>query len=324
MILIIVLIALIIPIWTPAPVRGQIGVSITLSAMSPQSKEVVVTPDSIGSAQFQLTATVDMPSLIPMTVMVQFDGSTSPGWSATVSPQTVPFEESGTVNVTVTVVVPQATNAAIIGHVMVEAYASYPGGSKTTQSNATVTVRQYYRFQPQSIQSFATTTNDTLDFVLDIYNRGNGDDRFEIELTNRVALDAEGFTIALNQTRTGTVHQDEYASVSITVSYDGSKRPFKDYLNFVVTSLKAKEAGLALVKTYILVAKFDPSPSLGDFLHNPFRQTTLQNYIITGVIATTIICVVVAVVVKYRLSRKKRLKGVSVPKSKDTQSKSKG
>ena len=312
------------PIWAPARVEGQAGISLTLSAMSPQTKEVVVTPDSIGSASFNLTATVDMPPMLPITVMVTLDGTTSTGWSTVVSPQSIPFTESGSIDVSVTVVVPQASPASEVGTVHISGTASYPGGSKTAESTATVTVHQYYRLQPQAIQSFTTTTNDSIDFVLDIYNKGNGDDRFEIELTNRDALEAEGLTIALNQTRTGTVRQDEYTSVLITVSYDGSKRPFQDYLKFLVTSLMAKDAGEAVVKDYIFAVKFNPSPSLDDFLHNPLRQTTLQNYIITGAIATAIICVVIVVVVNYWYSRKKRLKGISGPKSKDTQSKSKG
>ena len=302
------------PLWAPVSAQGPTVITLTLSAMNPQSHEVVVTPSSIGEARFNLTATVEMPSIIPMTVMVTLDGSTSTGWPTIVSPQTIPFSNSGTVHLNVTVVVPQATPASAIGKVIVSGQATFPGGSKSATSSAMVTVHQYYRLQLTANYESVTTTNDTLSMVLNIYNRGNGLDQFDIELTNSDALKEKGLTVVFNLTRTFSVPQDEYCSILITVSYDGSNRPIKESLNILVTSLRSKDANEFVSKSDIFVVKFNPDPSLEAFLKNPFKSTTKENYIITSVLITTIICVIV--VISYIAFRKIRRKGRSRIKNK--------
>jgi hypothetical protein len=311
---IILLVAFIMPLWAPVSAQGPTVISLTLSSMSPSSQEVMVTPSSIGDATFNLTATVEMPPLIPMTVMVTLDGSTSTGWPTVVSPQSIPFTTANSVQITITVVVPQATPTSSIGKVIVSGLATYPGGSKTATSSAVVTVHQYYRVQPMANNQNVTTINDTLSMVLSIYNRGNGIDQFDIELTNRADLEAKGLSVEFNQTRTFSVPQDEYCVILITVSYDGSKRPIKEPLNILVTSVGAKNANEPVSKSIILMVKFEPDPSLEAFLKNPFKPTTKENYIFMGSLIATILSVIV--VVSLVLYWRKRRKGRSRIKTK--------
>ena len=311
----ILLAALIVPTGLSASAQSQSGVTLTLSKLSPQSEEVAVTPSVTAEAKFNLTITVDMPSLLHMTVMVTLDVTTSTGWNATISPRNLPFTQSGTILLNVTVTVPQATRSTDIGNVVVSGLATYPGGTKTATSSAQVTVQQYYRIMMASDYNYQKTTGNKIELVLNIYNRGNGFDQFDILVTNIAAMEAKGMTVALNRTRTDPVTPNYFTSVLITITYDNPNRPLRQYLNLYVTSVKAAEAKDLIDWPYIFVMDFEPDPSFWHFLQDPSRPTTRDNYITLSAIVATIICVIL--IISYVNPRKRKTKARSKPKKKD-------
>lgn len=195
--------------------------TVTLSEMDPPERTAEVSFDSIGTAMFSATVTVEKPPAVG-TVMVQLDGSTSTGWVTVVSPQSIPFTASGSVGITITVVVPQATPSSIVGRVTVSALGTYPGGSSSDTTSATVRVKQYYRIQMDCSPKVGMENPQT--FAINVSNRGNGEDSFKFSLPFQEAMGKLGLTIDFEQASTKPLTQDTNDTIHVTVSY-GSSAP---------------------------------------------------------------------------------------------------
>jgi hypothetical protein len=220
----------------PMPLRP----TLTISTLDPPETHVTVTPDSIGSATLHANVTVDKPPMIG-TVMVTLDGSTSTGWPTVVSPQTIPFTSPATVAITITVVVPQATPTTSIGKLVVSGLATYPGGSTTATSSATVLVNQYYRCSINATPKLGI--DNPQEFKLDVYNRGNGEDTFSLSILAREALSKAGLSVTVETTKTQKIPQDENQTVRVTVSYGASASSGKKDIYVRASSDGAKNAG---------------------------------------------------------------------------------
>jgi hypothetical protein len=191
--------------------------TLTISSMNPPSREVVVTPSSIGAAAFSATVAISKPPAVG-TVMVTLDGSCSTGWPTVVSPQSIPFTAPGSVQVTITVVVPQATPTSLIGKVIVSGLATYPGGSAAATSSATVTIVQYFRIQPQAQMSFVTINpGGQAVMSLELYNRGNGLDSIQIEIINLKELSKKNWMVSATAFEVSNIPQDDYGTIKISV-----------------------------------------------------------------------------------------------------------
>jgi hypothetical protein len=230
--------------------------------MNPQSREVVVTPSSIGSASFSATVTVSKPPAVG-TVMVTLDGSTSTGWPTVVSPQSIPFTAPNSVQITITVVVPQATPTSSIGKVIVSGLATYPGGSVSGTSSATVTIVQYFRIQPQAQMSFVTVPpGGQAVMSLDLYNRGNGLDSIVIEISNIKELSKKNWMVSATAYEVSNIPQDEYGTIKISIKSDkpmvlAYKRAEITYINLVVKSGNAEIAQQVVTKSYMFAVVVD-------------------------------------------------------------------
>lgn len=229
--------------------------TLTISPLNPDAREVVVTPSSIGSASFSGTISVTKPPAVGI-VTVQLDGSCSTGWNTVVSPQTVPFTAPGDIQITVTVVVPQATPTSSIGKVLISGIASYPGGTKSASSSATVTVIQYFRINPQSQNPFVVMSPGTQAILtLDLYNRGNGLETMVIDFTNLKKLQDKNWVITPSTYQVDNVPTDEYDTIKITIK---PEKPFImsykhgeiSYLEITVSSENAQIQGLVVVKKF--------------------------------------------------------------------------
>jgi hypothetical protein len=237
--------------------------TLTISTMNPQSREVVVTPSSIGSASFSATVTVSKPPAVG-TVMVTLDGSTSTGWPTVVSPQSIPFTTPNSIQFTITVVVPQATPTSSIGKVIVSGLATYPGGSVAGTSSATVTVVQYFRIQPQAQLSFVTISpGGQAVMALDLYNRGNGLDSIVIDITNIKDLSKKNWMVAATAYEVSNIPQDEYGTIKISVKSPKPmygidyKRAEITYIQLTVKSGNAEIAQQVVTKSYMFAVVVD-------------------------------------------------------------------
>jgi hypothetical protein len=282
----------------PAQVEAGFKPTLTLSPMAPSSYEVNVTPSSIGSANFSFYVNVTKTASVG-TVMVTLDGSTSTGWPTLVSPGSIAFTSSGSVQANVTVTVPQASPASSIGKVQVEALGTYPGGSVVAQTSATVTLAQYFRWNLVTQKHETNSTN--LGLSMDVYNRGNGLDVFEVNIINLKELLGSGFEFDTGTITTPIIVQDEYYEVVFNVTATGSipQTRFFHEAQVRVTSLEAQNSGWTPTYTeYNVVLVFNLTPKqmpVNDTVPYvfPSRQTSstgsIPNYLIPGAIIIIVI-----------------------------------
>ncbi len=238
--------------------------TLAISPMNPPSREVVVTPSSIGSAAFSASVTVSKPPAVG-TVMVTLDGTTSTGWPTIVSPQSIPFNTPDSVQITITVVVPQATPTSSIGKVVVNGLATYPGGgSITAMSSATATIVQYFRIQPQAQMSFVTINpGGQAVMSLDLYNRGNGLDSIQIDITNLKELSKKNWMVSATAYEVSNIPQDEYGTIKISVKSAkpqygiDHKMAEITYIQLLVKSGNAEIAQQVVTKNYMFAVVVD-------------------------------------------------------------------
>ena len=210
---------LLAPMYSPVNARTgdpmPLKPTLTISTLDPPTAYVDPTADSIGSVTFHANVTVDKPPL--GTVMVSLDGSTSTGWPTVVSPQSLPFPTSATVEISITVVVPQATPATSVGHVVVNGLATYPGVSSSATSSATLLVNQYFGCALNATPRQGTENPQT--FKLLIRNYGNGEDSFSLSILVQEALSKAGLSFSFEATKTQKLQQDTNQTVKVTVKY---------------------------------------------------------------------------------------------------------
>jgi uncharacterized membrane protein len=190
-------------------------------------------------------------------VSVALYAACSTGWPIIVSPPTIPFNTPGFSPITVTVVVPQATPASLIGKVTVQAIATYPGGETGAVSTAVVTVMQYFRLAPQSMQAFMQIPpGSQTTLSLDIHNRGNGMDTMSITINNLQELKTTGWSVAASAYAIGPIPMAEYETFKITVK---PKRPWAlwyaqgdvHYVDIRVTSDNAEVQEVMVEKSFV-------------------------------------------------------------------------
>jgi len=225
-----------------ASVGGPMPLKPTLmiSALDPQSIIVEVSATSLGTATFHATVTVDKPPAIG-TVMVQLDANTDTDWPTIVVPSNIPFTSPGTIQITVTVNVPEATSSTLIGKVTVTGTATYPGGMAEASSSGTVTVKQYYLCTLRPPNLLGTDNPQTFGIV--VKNSGNGEDSFEISLPFQEAIAKAGLSVSFDKTTTGKLAQDVNFTIHMTVSYGPSAAAGKKQIYVRATSTGSKSGG---------------------------------------------------------------------------------
>jgi hypothetical protein len=290
----------------PLPVASALNPlfpTLTISPMNPGAQDVVVTPTSVGSASYTAVVTVDKPPW--GTVEVNLDCTASPGWPCIVEPDQIVYTTSGDAQVVVNVVVPQAAPAgAAIVHLT--GVATYIGGAKTAEASGTLNVVQYYRFEVVSDKP--SSSDNPAEVSISITNLGNGPDSFKIGIENLDKLKDNGFEISLSKPATGEVPINHSENITIKVEY-GDKAPAGKVqsIRLLITSVGSENMGEAVTKSYVISVKV----SKGGFAESAEEavediSSFLKDYG-GALIALIIILTIIALVVRWRGRKKRRL-----------------
>ena len=204
-------------------------------SLYPTQLQAKVTQSQLGAVTFGGNATVEKISGIER-VTVTLQAVVQTGWPVVISPQTIPFINPDTVRFTVTVIVPPATSSLLTGNVMVTGSAKAPGLSPVVASL-------------REVKPGELTYN-----VVNVYNDGNGQDTFELEIENNKDLVKAQWTVLLGSTDI-SVMQDEYSAVRITAQTPQEWRLYAKEIHTIiikVTSAEARAKQLLYDKTYPL------------------------------------------------------------------------
>ena len=224
-------------------------------ALYPSAMQAKVTQSQLGAVSFGGNATVEKIQGIER-VTVTLTAIVTTGWPVVLSPQTIPFINPGTKKFMVTVIVPPATSSLLTGSVVISGIAKAPALSPVpAQASAVVTISQYFKLRIEAESPLRQVKPGELTYnVVNVYNDGNGQDTFELEIENIEDLVKDQFTVLLGSTDI-TVPQDEYQPVRLTVQTPQQWTMYKKEMNtFIlkVTSSEARYKNLLYVKTYPL------------------------------------------------------------------------
>ncbi len=222
-------------------------------SLFPSQLRATVTQSQLGAVTFSGNATVDkMPYLERVTVTLQAVVNT--GWPVIISPTTIAFIAPRTQKFSVTVIVPPAQSSLITGSVIVTGTARVPGLSPiVSQAQGVVTVAQYFKLRIEAEAPLREVKPGEITFnVVNVYNDGNGQDTFELEIENNKDLAEKQWTVLLGSTDI-SVLQDEYMPVRITAQTPQKWTIYKKQIETItikVTSAEGRAKNMLYTKEY--------------------------------------------------------------------------
>jgi hypothetical protein len=247
-------------IMNPAPVVEEVEaapnpIPILSLSLFPSQLQAKVTQSQLGAVTFGGNATVEKIQGLER-VIVTLTAVVSTGWPVVLSRQTIPYINPGTQQFQVTVIVPPATSSLLTGNVIISGMAKAPALSPIpAAASAVVTVSQYFKLRIEAESPLRQVKPGELTYnVVNVYNDGNGQDTFELEIENNEDLVKKQFTVLLGSTDI-TVMQDEYQPVRLTVQTPQDWTLYQKEMNtFIlkVTSSEARAKNLLYDKTYPL------------------------------------------------------------------------
>jgi hypothetical protein len=128
--------------------------------------------------------------------------SLSSVWEHNIDPPEMSFASSMTQNFTATVTVPPALGAATFYNLVFNATTEDILFFSNTPDNGVVRIAQYYRISRQfSTEPLRVEQGKSIEFNITLINRGNGDDTFNLEVTNEAELDLVGLIVYFDRSK---------------------------------------------------------------------------------------------------------------------------
>ena len=222
-------------------------------SMFPSQLTARVTQAQLGAVTFGGNATVEKIQGIER-VTVTLQAVVNTGWPVVLSPTTIPFINPRTERFSVTVIVPPAQSSLITGSVIITGSAKAPGLAPIVASaSAVVTVAQYFKLRIEAESPLREVKPGEITFnVVNVYNDGNGQDTFELEIENNKDLVKKQWTVLLGSTDI-SIMQAEYMPVKITAQTPQKWTIYKKQIETItikVTSAEGKAKNLLYTKTY--------------------------------------------------------------------------
>ncbi len=224
-------------------------------SLFPSQLQAKITQAQLGAVTFGGNATVEKMARVER-VTVTLTAVVNTGWPVVISPSTMAFINPGTQRFQVTVIVPPSTSSLLTGNVIVTGNAKAPAlAPVVAAASAVVTVSQFFDLTIEAEQPLRQVKPGELTYnVINVYNEGNGQDTFELEIENNEKLVEDQYTVLLGSTDI-TVQQDEYQPVRITVQTPQQWTLYKKQMTQLVvkvTSSEARAKNLLYTKTYPL------------------------------------------------------------------------
>ncbi len=211
-------------------------------SLFPSQLQAHITQAQLGAVTFGGNATVEKIQGIER-VTVTLQAVVNTGWPVVISPQTIPFINPTTQRFQVTVIIPPSTSSLLTGNVIVTGSAKAPGLAPiVAAASAVVTVGQYFDLTIEAESPLRQVKPGELTYnVINVYNDGNGQDTFELEIENNADLVKKQFTVLLGSTDI-TVQQEEYQPVRVTVQTPQKWTLYKKDMTVLVVKITSSEA----------------------------------------------------------------------------------
>lgn len=197
----------------PAPVFPEL--SVTFDSAQQQAR---VTESSPGVVQFSGLVSVD--KVPQQRIVVTLSATTDRGWALELEPATMIFISTTPQPFTVTVAVPEGTLCTVTGNLEVRASTSGTGYEDEASARAIITVDQYFRVVLTSESPHYTSERSKAKatYALRLWNKGNGPDRFELEVANLKDLVDTRWTVRLDKEATPVIQPGLYGEVTVSLA----------------------------------------------------------------------------------------------------------
>jgi len=284
----------------PAPSGGiPTGTPKLIISLQPSSSEAHVSPSSQGSLAF--CGTVNVENAIG-NIQLTLISSVDTGWASQCSPSSLVFQDDSNHSFQVTVIVPQATPASVVGTLKVDAKAQGTGYTLTESAQAVVTVKPYYMFKLNCTNPFLEI-KPSYEAVYEfrVLNEGNSVDSFELEVSNQKELESKGWTVTLSSAQITGVQPGLFSS-TFRVSAQSPKENTvmtsePTMINLKATSNGAKSESLVVTQSFPLYVQVK-----GSYVGAQGVAEALPVLAIVVVIAI-VVAVAAVVIVRRRHSR---------------------
>jgi len=277
------------------PTPNQVKPTLIVGPLEPQFQNATVSADSGTTVMFTSFITITKPPLI--TVNVALSSSCSAGFPTTVTPDSIAFTQSGTVQITIAVVVPAKASMSNMIQVEVDATATMPGLSTTASSSGLLGISQYF-----DIGAKAETkkgSGNPQEFIITVQNTGNGNDSFKLDIADKNALEKEGFRFDFSKTMITDVPQEGNVSVGLKVSYGLSTPAGKKDIRVTITSMNStNEGNKEVTKETSITVDVGAMGGGGS-----------QTVLVVGLI---VLIAIISVVLSFMIKRRTRVKGGKV------------
>jgi len=137
----------------------------------------------------------------------------------------------------------------------VRASTSGTGYNEEASARSVVTVGQYFLVSLTSENSFFETDKPNVGttFALRVWNKGNGPDSFELEVSNLRELVGRRWSVRLDKAETPVIQPGLYADVAVTVTPPGDQSAFDSTMIAVImkaTSVQGRDQNIVISMSF--------------------------------------------------------------------------
>jgi hypothetical protein len=249
-----------------------IGAPVVVIAFEEGEEEQIadVRPGEHGTVLFPGTVTGQLPAGSSFQdIIVDLVGSTDLDWSVTINPSQIQLNPGNVEKFTAQVTAPPGTSSSIVETLTVSGRArAFPGTLTVSIAPITGTIRieQYYQFSLSSNEPICNSTiGEKVELNLDIYNSGNGEDTFSINVVNLHELSSKNIIITLSST-THTIQNKQTGNVLINAEIPNNRNCIGiHYITLEVKSQEQEEIeGQAFPKTFNLCLRISDIDTFDD------------------------------------------------------------
>ena len=254
----------------------------------------VVTESSVGMVSF--SGSVRLNGLEGARAAVYITAELDTGWPCSLSPSTIVFISDGTMGFEVTVVVPEKTRADILSRLSVNATAEVPGSRVNATVSALVGAQPYYKVEVASDRPYieVAPANQAV-FKLNVENKGNSVDSYEIEIANLADLVNRRWTLMLSEAEVNSVAPGETRVVNLVAQSPEDYTLWKSEPTVIVvkaTSMGAKDQSTLITQSYPV------------YVYEKGSYPAFYNYWTVGLAIVMIAAAAVALVWRWRSKKK--------------------
>lgn len=267
-----------------------------------EEQEADVRPGETGQVTFRGTVEASMPAGgSAQDVIVTLNGYTENNWPVVINPEEITVNpKDGRKLFYSTVTVPPEASVYNADTLTIEGTVkAFPGSDQTYDVQpvtGSIRIKQFYKYSLYSEdEAKSANTGEHVSYTLEIFNHGNGADKFLIDVFNKELIESDGFTVEIS-TPSIVIEEKSSDNVSIRVDISDDKKSAGKY----TIEVSVESYGYSYIEGVEHKKHYPLHLTVHD---NTNLITVLDDY--TSLIITSVIVIVIIILVLIRNKRRK-------------------